>query len=37
MTELIDDEVLETLAVVGPRKEIAAKLRERLDAISRTA
>jgi probable F420-dependent oxidoreductase len=34
MTDLIDDEVLETLAVVGPRKEIAGKLRERLDGIA---
>ncbi|MBW2272926.1 MAG: TIGR03617 family F420-dependent LLM class oxidoreductase [Deltaproteobacteria bacterium] len=34
MTELIDDEVLETLAVVGPRKEIAAKLHQRLDDIA---
>jgi probable F420-dependent oxidoreductase len=40
MAELIDDDVLETLAVVGPRAEIAAKLRERLagiaDAVSLT-
>jgi probable F420-dependent oxidoreductase len=34
MTELIDDEVLETLAVVGPRKEIAARLRKRLEGIA---
>jgi len=34
MTHLIDDEILETLAVVGPRKEIAGKLRERLDGIA---
>ena len=34
MTFLIDDEILETLAVVGPRKEIAARLRERLDGIA---
>ncbi|MGI9592247.1 MAG: TIGR03617 family F420-dependent LLM class oxidoreductase, partial [Myxococcota bacterium] len=34
MAELIDDEILETLAVVGPRKEIAGKLRERLDGIA---
>ncbi len=34
MAELIDDEILETLAVVGPRREIAAKLRARLDGIA---
>jgi probable F420-dependent oxidoreductase len=34
MTNLIDDEVLETIAVVGPRKEIAARLAERLDGIA---
>ena len=34
MAELIDDEILETLAVVGPRGEIAGKLRERLDGIA---
>ncbi len=34
MTGLIDDEVLETIAVVGPRKEIAEKLRARLDGIA---
>ena len=34
MTDLIDDEVLETIAVVGPRKEIAGKLRARLDGIA---
>jgi probable F420-dependent oxidoreductase len=34
MTELIDDEVLETIAVVGPRNEIAGKLRERLAGIA---
>ena len=34
MTELIDDEVLETIAVVGPRKEIAGKLEARLDGIA---
>ena len=34
MTHLIDDDVLETLAVVGPRREIAARLRERLDGIA---
>ena len=34
MAELIDDEILETIAVVGPRKEIAGKLRERLAGIA---
>ncbi len=34
MAELIDDENLETLAVVGPRNEIAGKLLERLDGIA---
>jgi probable F420-dependent oxidoreductase len=34
MTELIDDEILETLAVVGPRDEIATKLHERLEGIA---
>jgi probable F420-dependent oxidoreductase len=34
MALLIDDEVLETLAVVGPRREIAGKLHERLDGIA---
>lgn len=34
MTGLIDDEVLETIAVVGERSEIAAKLRARLDGIA---
>jgi len=34
MASLVDDEVLETLAVVGTRREIAAKLRERLDGIA---
>jgi probable F420-dependent oxidoreductase len=34
MTELIDDEILETIAVVGPRNEIAGKLRERLAGIA---
>ena len=34
MTALVDDEILETLAVVGPRREIAAKLRERLAGIA---
>jgi probable F420-dependent oxidoreductase len=34
MTELIDDEILETIAVVGARNEIAARLRARLDGIA---
>jgi probable F420-dependent oxidoreductase len=34
MTGLIDDEVLETIAVVGPRREIAGKLRARLTGIA---
>jgi probable F420-dependent oxidoreductase len=34
MTHLIEDEVLETLAVVGPRNEIAQRLHERLDGIA---
>jgi hypothetical protein len=34
MTALIDDDVLETIAVVGERKEIAAKLRTRLAGIA---
>jgi probable F420-dependent oxidoreductase len=34
MTELIDDEVLNAIAVVGPRKEIAGKLQERLAGIA---
>jgi probable F420-dependent oxidoreductase len=34
MTGLIDDEVLGTIAVVGPRREIAAKLRSRLEGIA---
>jgi alkanesulfonate monooxygenase SsuD/methylene tetrahydromethanopterin reductase-like flavin-dependent oxidoreductase (luciferase family) len=34
MTELVGDEVLEAIAVVGPRREIAAKLRARLDGIA---
>jgi len=34
MTDLVDDEVLETLAVVGERHEIAAKLEARLDGIA---
>ena len=34
MTHLIDDDVLESIAVVGPRKEIAGRLRERLAGIA---
>jgi probable F420-dependent oxidoreductase len=34
MMRLVDDEMLETFAVVGPRSEIAAKLRERLEGIA---
>jgi probable F420-dependent oxidoreductase len=34
MTELITDEILETIAVVGPREEIAARIHERLDGIA---
>ncbi len=34
MTDLISDEILEAIAVVGPRKEIAAKITERLDGIA---
>ena len=34
MTYLIEDEVLEAIAVVGPRKEIAGKLRARLEGIA---
>jgi len=34
MAELVDDEILETLAVVGERHEIAAKLEARLDGIA---
>jgi probable F420-dependent oxidoreductase len=34
MTALIDDEVLESIAVVGPRNEIAGKLRQRLKGIA---
>lgn len=40
MTELIGDDILEAIAVVGPRREIAARLRARLagiaDAVSLT-
>ena len=34
MTNLITDEILETIAVVGPRDEIARKIHERLDGIA---
>jgi probable F420-dependent oxidoreductase len=34
MTGLITDEILEAIAVVGPRREIAKKLTERLDGIA---
>ena len=34
MTDLIDDEVLETIAIVGPRNSIADKIRHRLDGIT---
>lgn len=34
MTDLIDDQILHTLAVVGPRREIAGMLRERFDGIA---
>jgi probable F420-dependent oxidoreductase len=34
MTHLIDDEILEAIAVVGPRHEIAAKLERRLAGIA---
>jgi probable F420-dependent oxidoreductase len=34
MTGLVDDEILETLAVVGQRKEMAGLLRERLAGIA---
>jgi len=34
MAQLIDDEILETLAVVGERHEIAGKLAARLDGIA---
>lgn len=37
MTPLISDEILETIAVVGPRSEIAAKLTARLDGIADSA
>ena len=34
MSELIEDEILETIAVVGARETIGAKLAERLDGIA---
>jgi probable F420-dependent oxidoreductase len=34
MAALISDEILESIAVVGPRNTIAGKLRERLDGIA---
>ena len=34
MTGLVSDEILEAIAVVGPRREIAAKLRARLAGIA---
>jgi probable F420-dependent oxidoreductase len=34
MTQLVDDEILETLAVVGPRAAVAGKLLERLEGIA---
>jgi probable F420-dependent oxidoreductase len=34
MTGLISDEILETIAVVGPRDEIATKITERLEGIA---
>ncbi|MDJ0849104.1 MAG: TIGR03617 family F420-dependent LLM class oxidoreductase [Myxococcota bacterium] len=34
MTDLVPDEVLEAIAVVGPRSEIAAKLEARLEGIA---
>jgi probable F420-dependent oxidoreductase len=34
MAELVPDEVLHAIAVVGPRREIAAKLRARLEGIA---
>ena len=34
MTDLIEDEVLEAIAVVGPRDEIPGKLQARLDGIA---
>jgi len=34
MTDLITDEILETIAVVGSREEIAGRIHERLDGIA---
>ena len=34
MADLITDEILETIAVVGPRNEIAGRLHDRLDGIA---
>jgi hypothetical protein len=34
MTHLIDDEVFETIAVTGPRHEIAGKLSARFEGIA---
>jgi len=34
MADLIDDEILETIAVVGPRNEIATRLHQRLTGIA---
>ncbi len=34
MTELVSDEILESIAVLGPRNEIAKKLTARLDGIA---
>jgi len=34
MTGLVSDEVLETIAVVGPRHQIASRLRDRLEGIA---
>lgn len=34
MTALVDDEILETIAVVGPRDTIAERLRARLAGIA---
>ena len=34
MADLISDDILETIAVVGPRREIATRLHERLGGIA---
>ena len=34
MASLIDDELLHAVAIVGPRREVAARLRSRLDGIA---